>query len=547
MKTYTALSIVFWLARTTPAASQKSCDFNETEAELDDFVLTCPALSQIYDGPYQISELSQAVEQACSDKECGMYPFQCTEASEYHSVFCQNETDTAAAITIGETFECLLLEEEACNKKAYCNYTEVLGAFACVPLLGEENILGVIRQTCAQDSEQVKNTFADLAEKKGEDRDLAALNAAFALDFYCGKDENNQYYFPDNCPCEFGEFSKLHTYSNLVADGFGKAPLMCANDATAQRMKRAFSVNTAAVAEWRLRLAMQSNRNCQTSTGTGENNCAREAQAQAKAMKYKKSALATLNGMCVTDPTKTGPEAFCMHRLKTLTPDVKKCLMPLVMGSKTSTCTDECDTLLAPVIETLTSSCCAGTLQEYFSFHGTQDKPFLYALGACNTTSAYISDVTLGSSNTCPDNEYNMTDLEHFCLPIEWGKIESLQEPLKVALEEETARSMGLVPNQVELLLSETDYCKFDSGASAVTAEAFFQSDENISEEVDLALVASRTAVRVVLEEHGCPDCVVNEAIQYADTTHDVSSAFTSLAFVTLTFLVAATIPSVYL
>ena len=129
-----------------------------------------------------------------------------------------------------------------------------------------------------------------------QDYDLAATHAAFALDFYCGKDENDDYYFPDKCPCEFGEFVKLHTMSSMVADGFGKTPLACADDATGNRMKRAFSINTAAVAEWKLRLAMQSYHNCQTSSNE---DCSLESQALNKATKYKKSTVATLNGMCV--------------------------------------------------------------------------------------------------------------------------------------------------------------------------------------------------------------------------------------------------------
>lgn len=527
MKIKTGLLILLVSSTSTILAEgQKTCDRDAINSELDDFIQSCPAMAQIYDGPYLASELAIAIDQVCSeDEDCGGYPFQC--GVEYHTSFCENQEDTAAAITISEVFECFFQEDEnSCNQKAYCNFTEVLGAMVCVPLLEEDGLAEVIGNTCSRDPKRVKEVYANLAAAKGEDYDLAATHASFALDFYCGKDENGDNYFPDKCPCEFGEFVKLHTKSSMVADGFGKAPLACAGDATGNRMKRAFSINTAAVAEWKLRLAMQSYHSCQT-TSSNVDDCMLEAQTLNKATKYKKSAVATLNGMCVTDPTKTGPEAYCMHRLKVMPVEIKQCLLPLVMG-KTETCTSECDTLLAPVIEELTTSCCAATLQEYFSFHGNPDHPFLYSLAACETTSSYISDDILDPNNACPELTYNDSEMKEFCLPMEWSSIESFVDPLSVAMEEEMSRSLGLVPNQVDLELHDTENCQFDSGASAVMVQALVDFDDGTSlEDVDFASIVLHPAVSVVLKDNGCDDCVRDSSIQY--TVAEESSGATTL------------------
>ena len=112
------------------------------------------------------------------------------------------EVVSAAAVTVSEAFDCLFQDQDDCNQKAYCNYTEVLGAMVCAPLLEDERLQNVIEQACTQQADQVRETVANLAEARGEDGKLASLNAAFALDFFCGKDELDEYYFPDRCPCE---------------------------------------------------------------------------------------------------------------------------------------------------------------------------------------------------------------------------------------------------------------------------------------------------------------------------------------------------------
>ena len=225
----TVLLLLLSTAHRSSSAVELFCHRDDISNELLDFVESCPSLSSVYhDGPYSKEDLTDAIDQVCSGQQdggtCGAFPF--TECGlPYYGAFCHNQDDTAAAITVSQVFDCLFQDEETCEALSYCKYTEVLGANVCIPELEDGRITDVIHQACAQNPHDVVETHADLAESKGEDANVAATNAAFALDFYCGKDELGDDYFPTNCPCEFGEFAKLHTYSNMVADGFGKAPL----------------------------------------------------------------------------------------------------------------------------------------------------------------------------------------------------------------------------------------------------------------------------------------------------------------------------------
>lgn len=555
----TVILLLLSTAHRASSAVELFCHRDDISSELLDFVDSCPSLSSIYhDGPYSREDLTDAIDQVCSGQQdggtCGAFPF--TECGlPYYGAFCHNQGDTVAAITVSQVFDCLFQDEETCEALSYCQYTEVLGANVCIPELEDERITDVIHQACAQNPRDVVETYADLAESKGEDANVAATNAAFALDFYCGRDELGEDYFPTNCPCEFGEFAKLHTYSNMVADGFGKAPLLCANNDQGKRMKRAFAVNTAAVAEWQLQAKKQQYRSCQANredtsasstafarasdASSSSIECTEEAQRFNKALKYKKSAVATLNGMCITDPKQTGTEAFCFHRLKTMEMEVKKCLMPLVLG-KTSTCTSECDALLSPVIKALTEeSCCGATLQDAFSFHGNQDRPFLYALSSCTETGTYINAELLDKSNACPSSTYEKSIEKNYCLPLKFDDAEAFQETLCLSLEEETARALGFVPNQVELNISDTYDCHLSNGESAVTVEAFIRYNDELPD-INFPSVANRVAVRSVLDENGYQhEELQDEEIPFADGSNAQSTyhVLSTIAF----SLVAAT------